>query len=343
MNDIINRFTFVQTSDSPAFHIAPWCTRMTASYEDRNGLIHIFTDAYDPGRKTPFDDPLDSWEAVQQYYTTKDFREYQSHGTVVDKGSWTGDPATSDIDCVGAPSPGVALTKEYVLLFYAGKGPAAPTGPFKRTPNREDLPGRIMLAVAHRDKAGAADGPFRKQGAVIDYGAAWRSIRHDDPCPVVTDKEILLFFKGIGPGKPYSNRAIGLARTSLDTPFGPYSVHPEPVLQEERGFESPRVFRIGDIWHMFVLRYAIPGSGRKRSYGHYVATEPTSWSLVNDDLYVTSSNNPGHGGADMCPIRRPFNEGPPAYAFANRLDTGEFGHSGVFKQWLYRIEQIGGV
>ena len=312
---------------------------MTSSYRDRAGTYHIFADSFDPNRETAFDDPLSSWDAVQRYYTTEDFGRHEDLGVAVDRGRWTGDPGSSDGDCVGAGSPGVTVAGGRVLLFYAGRGPTDPAGPFERTMNRADLPGRIMLATAAADEAGAPDGPFQKHGPVTDYKAPWRSIRHDDPRPVVTEDEVLLFYKGIGPGSTYANRVIGLARAPVDCPTGPYHLEPEPVLRTDRGCESPRVFRVGDVWHMFVLRYSRPGSRRNRSYGHYMATDPFSWELVDDELYVTTSDAPGNGAADMCPIWTPFDSNPPELAFGNRLDDGTFGDPGVFKQWLWRIEQ----
>lgn len=175
---------------------------------------------------------------------------------------------------------------------------------------------------------------------VTDCDAPWRSVRHDDPCPVVTDDEILLFFKGIGPGQTYKNRVIGLARTPIDRPEGPYEVLPEPILVTGRGSESPRVFRLGDTWHMFALQYGVPDERRPRRYAHFSGPDPLHWTLVNDELLVTTSDRPQSGAADMCPLWTPFEPGPPPLAFSNRLDDGEFGDPGVFKQWLWKVEQL---
>ena len=216
---------------------------MVAAYRDRAGTVHLFTDAYDPRRETAFDDPLDSWEAEPRYLTTTDFDSWQDHGFALTRGRWRGGVARSDGDCVGVASPGVAVAGGKVLLFYAGKGPANPAGPFARTTNREDLPGLIHLAVAPADENGAPAGPFEKRGPVTDYDAGWRSIRHDDPNAVVTGEEVLLFFKGIGPGQTHANRVFGVARTPVGRPEGPYRIHPEPILRTDRGVESPRVFR----------------------------------------------------------------------------------------------------
>lgn len=332
-------FTFAPARDRPVWSTAPLCTRMVSPYRDRAGRVHVLADSFDPRGPGRFGDRLSSWAAVQRYYSTGDLERFDDHGVVVGRGRWTGDAATSDPDCVGAGSPGVTVAGGRVLLFYAGRGPADPSGPFERTMNRADLPGRIMLAIAPADADGAPAGPFVKHGPVTDYGAPWRSIRHDDPRPVVTDGEILLFFKAIGPGRSYANRVIGLARAPLSSPAGPYVVYPEPVLRTDRGAESPRVFRVGDAWHMFVLRYSAPDRPGMRRYGHYRGDDPFRWELVNDDAYVTTSERPGAGAADMCPIWTPFRDGPPRLALANRIDDGAYGDPGLFKQWLWEIRE----
>ena len=82
-----------------------------------------------------------------------------------------------------------------------------------------------MLAIAPADADSASAGLVVKQGGVTDYGAPWRSIGRDNPRPVVTGDEILLFFKGIGPGAAYANRVIALVRTPIDRPAGPNAIH----------------------------------------------------------------------------------------------------------------------
>ena len=100
-------FAFVPARDRPVWSTAPLSTRMVSPYRDRAGRVHIFADSFDPSEPGRFQDRLSSWAAVQRYYTTDDFERFDDHGVVVGRGAWTGDPATSDADCVGAGSPGV--------------------------------------------------------------------------------------------------------------------------------------------------------------------------------------------------------------------------------------------
>jgi len=334
-----SKFTFRPVGDAPVFSIAPCSTRMVTAYEDRVGRYHIFTDVCDHERDTPFENKLDSWDAEIGYYSSPDLKSFTDHGVVVEKGRWSGDPATSDLDCVGVASPGVTVAGDKVLLFHAGRGPVDPAGPFQPTLDRADLPGQVFLSVADADENGAPAGPFVKQGPITDFGAPWRSIRHDDPCPVATEDEVLVFYKGIGSGKAYGNRVAALARAPIDRPAGPYTLHPDPVLSAPSGGEIPRVFRVGETWHMFYVRYAADSQLRGRVFGHYTATDPTEWTLVDDRLYESESPKPGQGAADMCPIWSPFAPGPPKLAFAARLDDGTYGDAGRLKQWLFEIQQ----
>ena len=273
-------FQFKQARDHPVLSIVPLVTRMVAAYRDRTDKVHLFCDAYDPKRETVFDDPLDSWEAEVRYLTTADFEHWEDHGFAITRGTWTGDVATSDYDCVGAGSPGVTVAGDNVLHFYAGRGPTDPGGPFVKSMNREDLPGRIQLAIAPADENGAPAGPFVKCGPITDYDAPWRSIRHDDPCPIVVGDEILLFYKGIGPGTTRDNRVIALARAPVDRPEGQYEIHPDPILVTKRGSESPRVFRTDETWHMFTLQYSFEHEDLVRRYVHLSGTDPFHWDLV---------------------------------------------------------------
>ena len=331
------RFTFHLLDDNPIFSVAPCSTRMTATYRDRAGSYHLFTDFVDPQRETPFDNKLDSWDADIRYYSSPDLKAFTDQGVVVGKGRWSGDADSSDLDCVGVASPGVTVADDQVLLFYAGRGPVDPAGPFEATKNLEDLPGQIMLAIAPADADGAPSGPFVKQGPITNYDATWRNIRHDDPCPVATDNEIVVFYKAIGQGEPYDNRVVSIARSRRDKPGGPYTLHPRAVLEAPGGGEVPRAFRVGDAWHMFHMRYHSKGAVRGRVYGHYTASDPTRWTLVNDHLYESHSRKPGQGAGDMCPIWLPFDPGPPKLALGCRLDDGAFGDAGCLKQWLYEI------
>ena len=331
------RFKLKAIGDHPVLDIAPLSTRMVSAYQDRTGRTHVFTDRIDHDRETAFDLIIDSFDASIAYYSSADLKTFVDHGIAVDKGRWTGRVATSDPDCIGCASPGVAVADGRVLLFHAGRGPCDPAGPFHRATGLPKLPGRIMLAMADTDDRGAPAGPFVKQGPVTDFSDPWRSVRHDDPCAVVDGDRIYLFYKAISWQGDRKSRVIGLAIGRVDDPAGPYEMHPDPVLVTGPDGETPRVFKLGDAWHMFFLRTKSRAQKTGRVYEHYATDDPTRWTLVDDKVYESFSPVPGRSAPDMCPIWTPFGAGPPQLAFGVRMDDTDE----RLKQWLFRIEATG--
>ena len=331
------RFKLNPVGNRPVLDISPLSTRMVSAYQDRTGCTHVFTDRIDHDRKTAFDLVIDSFDAVIGRYSSADLKAFSDHGVVVDKGRWTGLAGTSDSDCIGSASPGVAVAGGRVLLYYAGRGPCDPAGPFHRATGLPQLPGRIMLATANADQNGAPAGPFSKQGPVTDGEAAWRAVRHDDPCAVVDGERIYLFYKALSWQGESRKRVIGLALGRVDDPAGPYEMMPDPVLVTDPDGETPRVFKLGDTWHMFFLRTKSQAQRSGRVYEHYATEDPTRWTLIDDKVYESFSLIPGEGAPDMCPIWTPFIEGSPRLAFAVRMDETD----GRLKQWLWRIETSG--
>ena len=328
-------FRFQGIGNRPVFDIAPFSSRMVSAYQDRRGRTHLFTDRIDHDRRTAFDLVIDSFDADIAYYTSDDLKTFVDHGLVAVKGVWRGKAEASDLDCIGCASPAVAVAGRHVLLFYAGRGPCDPAGPFIRSTGLPQLPGRIMLASADNDESGAPCGRFVKQGPVTDYAASWRAVRHDDPCAVVDGDRIYLFYKAISWHRSDRKRVIGLAIGRVDDPFGPYAMHPTPVLVTDPDGETPRVFKVGKTWHMFFLRTKSQAQTRGRVYEHYTTDDPTRWTLIDDKVYESASAVPGQGAPDMCPIWKPFCEGPPEMAFSVRLDESD----GRLKQWLWKIER----
>ncbi len=326
------RFRMALIGDAPVFDISPISSRMVSAYQDRTGCTHLFTDWIDHDRQTAFDMVIDSFDTKIAYYSSPDLKQFDDHGIVVDRDS---EPGARDN--IGAASPAVAVAGDKVLLYYAGRGPCDPAGPFHRATGLPQLPGQIGLAIAPADENGAPCGPFVKHGPITDYGAPWRTMRHDDPCAVIVEDQIYLFYKGISRRGDRNARVIGLARGRVDDPAGPYELLPDPVLVTEPDGETPRVFKVGDAWHMFFLRTKSTAQRAGRVYEHYVTNDPTQWMLVDDKVYESASPVPGAGAPDMCPIWTPFVDGPPGapeLAFGVRMDESD----GRLKQWLFSIE-----
>lgn len=331
------RFNIVCAENAPVFSIAPQSTRMVSAYKDRKGRCHVITDVIDHDRETPFN-TVASWDASLEYYLSEDLKTFTHKGIVAKRGTWTGNPKTSDSDCVGVASPSVIVTSDRVWVYYASRGPRNPMGPFHirgAKPNAPDaLPGRIEACSAPVDNDGAPIGPFEKAGVVVDLGAGPRSIRLDDPCAMIYQNRIWMFFKAIGNADSVGdNRVVMLAHAPADRPEGPFTVVPDPVLKVKGGGEMPRVFHDGYHWHMFFRRF----NPTSEIWEHYAANDPTQWELISDTLFGCAGPNPGKSVTDICPIWRPFSDAPPRQCFAAGLDDGTFGDAGRIKQWLCEI------
>lgn len=323
--------------EAPVFSLAPMSTRMVTAYEDRSGKYHVMTDVLDHQRQTHFN-VLASWDGWIDYYTSNDLRTYTHQGPAAARGRWTGDPADSDLDCVGAASPGVLVAEQRVWVYYASRGPRNPQGPFDIHQTQPDnplaLPGRIMVASAPADADGAPCGTFKKHGVAADLKSNGRFLRLDDPCAVVQDGRIWLFFKAIQNGASNDNRVFMAAHTDANTPAGPFEWIDEPVLTVPGGAEMPRVFHDGERWRLLLRRF----QPDETIWEHYCATEPTRWQRVQASVFNGAGPTPGKKVTDICPIWTPFRTELPRYCFAAGLDDGTFGDAGRIKQWLYAMQ-----
>ena len=243
----------------------------------------------------------------------------------------------------GRRQPGVTVAGDRVLLFYSGRGPADPAGPFQHSMNRADLPGQIMLATAPGDADGAPAGPFGE----AERGDRLRRAVALDPArrPAASDRRRRdpAVLPGHRPSRHLrqpGDRAGAHADRPIDRPAGPYAIHPEPVLRSKCGCESPRLDRIGDEWHMFVLRYTARPSGLGCA-----ATATTAVPIGVTGSWSTTppTSPPATAPAwarPTCARWTPLEDAPPRLALANRIDDGTFGDPGLFKQSLWEIREV---
>lgn len=338
--------------DEPVFDIAPFSSRMAVAYMDKTGCCHLFTDYLDPDREIPEffgggpNNTNHTWDGVIRWYSSKDFKNWTDHGTVIDKGIWTGDPETSDADCIGAASPGVTIVGDRVFLFYSARGKQDPAGPFCSSLERGQkgaLCGRIMLASAEIDENGCPEEDFVKHGVVVPLGSGWMSTRLDDPWPVVYENEVLLFHKAMGARKGGDGVVCALSRTDIDKANQTYKTDSEPAIKVSGGGEMARVFYKKGTWHL-LYRHFHPGG---QFWSHYMSDTPFNWKFVSNHLFdtsvkgmagFTSGSWDGIPCGDLAPILKPFSSKGPELVIAAGLDDGTYGNPGVLKQWLYEIK-----
>lgn len=261
------RFKLVLAEQQAVFSAAPDQTRMATCCRDKQGVYHLFAD-HMTGTTI-------SWTAEIQHYRSRDLRNWESVGTAVPKGK------DADPDAYGAASPHVLATDDRIYLFYAGR--ANPVGGTADTyaPRGQQgyVAGRILLASARADEHGAPVEAFLKHGVILEPGTGWDAMRLDDPCAVLDNGTVHLFFKGFDNNRDRNRVRAGYARAQLaDMKF---VKHPTPILSVPGGGEMPRVFRQAGQWHMFYHHFGGGGT----CWRHHVADDPKDWKLANPQFF----------------------------------------------------------
>lgn len=316
-------YKFIKVHENPIFDISPHHVRMSCCYMDKSGKYHMFADYIDSSLHT-----VHSFQAVLNYYTSTDLIAWTDHGTIIKKGNYNYETRTGDPDCYGIGSPDVLCTDEYIYLFYAGRGVLAPNQPFNGLAHSGEpgyVSSEIMYAIAPTDKYGAPSGPFIKKGVVFKQKYEWESMRRDDPCVVLEQNLIHLYYKGFNDNSNRDNIKLGYA--SADIKNFRFIENPEPILSVSGGLEMPRVFIHKGNRNMF-LRHFSPIGGTV--WRHYISLNGITWTIKNPCLFNCAGPNPGKGAADLMLIKN-FDGSLTGNALACGLENG------VLKLWLYKI------
>lgn len=307
------RFRLNLESQQPVFSAAPGQTRMATCYRDRQGVYHLFAD-YMTGARI-------SWTAEIRHYRSRNLRHWEFVETAVRKGK--GDAP----DAYGAASPHVLATDERIYLFYAGRANPVGGKADLRAPRGQPgyVAGRILLASAEADEHGAPAEPFEKQGAILEPGDGWDSMRLDDPCAVLDNGTVHLFFKGFDDNRQRDRVQAGYATARLaDMKF---TKHPAPILSVPGGGEMPRVFRQAGRWHLFYHHF---GSGR---WHHHRSDNSRDWQLADAEFFN------GHTLGGPRDIMMIYGIHGQLLEEPRMLVAGT--EDGYNKLWLYRLVETG--
>lgn len=321
---------FALESASPVFSLAPDHSRMVSCYRDGAGVYHMFTDVIAAGLQT-----VHSWEAEIRYFRSRDLKTWEAvAGTTFRRGS-EGSP-----DSFGVASPHVLRVPEKgrVYLFYAGRGHPLPGEAW----NSRAVPGEpgyvsshIMLASAEADADGAPVGPFGERRLIVGLDAAWRNMRVDDPCAIVVNGRVHLYFKGFGAPGPFQLGThdilkCGYAVADLDDMR--FGIRSAPLSGLDGG-EMPRVFTLGDQWHLLYRCYApAPGAAH---WQQYTSQDGMDWRLHQTSLFTRPHDPRQASPYDMAPVYGVNGRlAEPLAALACGQDQAD----GCLKQWLYQLE-----
>lgn len=320
----IPNFKFVPAGNCPAFDISPHHARMASCYRDLNGAYHLFIDYIDASLNT-----IHSWQAEIRYYRSNDLKNWQFIETALSRGKYDETPEKRECDCYGVGSPHVLCTSEKAYLFYTGRGNLAPDkkiNPLAGPGEEGYVSGTIMLATANTDMQGAPSESFSKQGSVVKRTEDWERMRIDDPCALLGDNIIHLYYKGVKTRRDANTIQLGYAKAGRDKLE--FRKHPSPIFSVAGGLEMPRVFRYNEIWNMFLRHFNTTDGSIWR---HYVSLNGLEWKLYNPFLFNCAGSKPGTGAADMMLING-LNGEFIGKALACRMEDG------VLKLWLYNID-----
>ncbi len=324
------RIRFTLEDESPVLDLAPDHSRMASCCRDQAGVYHLFTDVIAAGLQT-----VHSWEAEIRHFRSRDLKTWEA---VADMTFIRGQQGAPDSFGVASPHMLSVPEKGRVYLFYAGRGHPRPGEAW----NGRALPGEpgyvsshIMMASAEADADGAPVGPFGERRLIVGLDAAWRNMRVDDPCAIVVDGHVHLYFKGFGvPGPFHDGRhellKCGYAVADLDDMRFSVCSSPLPGLD---GGEMPRVFTLGDQWHLLYRCFA-PAPGETH-WQYYISQDGIEWRLNQSRLFTRPHCPRNALPYDMAPVYGVNGElaEPPA-----ALACGQDQADGCLKQWLYRLE-----
>lgn len=319
-------FKFIKAVPDPVFDISPHHVRMSCCYMDKTGIYHMFADYIDSSFNT-----VHSFQAVLNYYTSPDLINWTPRGTVIDKGDYNYAAGIGAADCYGVGSPDVLCLGKYIYLFYAGRGSLAPDQPFNGLAHPGEpgyVSSDIMCAVAEMDKNGAPNGPFIKMGIVLKRKYDWETMRLDDPCVVLDENTLHLYYKGFNDNSNRNNLKLGHAASKPNNIQ--FVRNTDPIFSASEGLEMPRVFKFNNCWNMFLRHFSADDGAVWR---HYISKNGINWELKNPNLFKGAGSEPGKGAADMMLIKS-YDGTFTGKALSCGLDEGSL------KLWLYRVINV---
>ncbi len=228
--------------DDPKGHI-----RMVAGYRDLNGMYHVFCDFIDYSFHT-----IHSWQASIKYYKGKSLTNLYDQGILISSNDY------------GVGSPGVVVYQKKVYLFYSNHKIYGDTSVF----NGYSKPGEtgyvssdIHVNIYKTDKQLAIDTTSNEHFEVLNRDNGWKSMRVDDPSPIIIDNQLIVYYKGFDDNRDKSHIQVGVG-TFLNN----HLIEQGIILSSTYGFEMPRPFIKDGKKQLFVRNFSHDIS----SWSHYI-------------------------------------------------------------------------
>lgn len=263
-------------SEQPAIDDPDGHIRMVDGYRDKKGIYHLFCDFVDLSLNT-----IHSFPAEIKYYRGESLFALKDMGILVKKKSY------------GAGSPGVVVFNHKVYLFYSVRDELKKGETFNGLAKPGE-PGYVSSDIAVNvyaaDDNDALITDDWKTYEVIHRDEDWKSMRVDDPGPIVLDQKLHLFYKGFSDNTNKGNISIGWGRFEEEE-FADFGI----ILKEEEGFEMPRPFYADGLLQMFVRSF----NHKRASWRHFVKTGKS----MKDCEYDFFNGHPDTMAKDACFIK----------------------------------------
>lgn len=302
----MNKYSVKIVNDNPIIEDPCGHIRMVTGYRDKSGRYHIFCDFIHNDYQT-----FHSWQAEIKYFKGLDLSNLKDMGVLIKKSEY------------GVGSPGVAVYHHKVYLFYAKRGNLKGFDQFNGVANIGEkgyVSSDLELAIFNCDDNEGIITESINIKQVLHRDKGWKSMRIDDPFPIVIDGSLFVYYKGFNDNTNKANICIG---------YGIYGhnqiCEKGIVLSSEYGYEMPRIYLIDGELTMFVRTF----NPNQTAFRHYEYKN----NQFEDCAYDFFDGYPDSKAQDVCFITD--------YKGVLTGDVLACGYENKkLKQWLYRLSKI---
>jgi len=277
--------------------------RMVTGYKDKKGEYHIFCDFINEKYKT-----IHSWQGEIKYYKGYKLTNLKDMGILIKKDSY------------GIGSPSVTIYNNQVYIFYAKRNNLKQFekfNPYAKPKEKGYISSDIYVNIYECDKDFAINTKSYNVYEALKRDNDWKSMRIDDPYPIVIRKKLYIYYKGFDDNTDKSNICIAYGKF-LENKI----VEEKVILKSKYGYEMPRVFIKNNRLNMFVRTF----NNNKSSFRHYIKRNNKFIELQYDFF----NGHPNTKAKDTCFIKDykgKFTKDVIACGFENNK----------LKQWLYGL------
>lgn len=242
----MNEFFVSLVNEKPILKDNNGHLRMLDGYKDKSDVYHIFVDYIDNKYNT-----IHSFIGEIKYFKGNDLANLKDMGIVVKRKEY------------GVGSPGVCVYNNKMYLFYAGRGELKENEELigSAKPNETGYVSSELYVNIYDIKDDFSPIINKCKNKHVLKRTDWKSMRIDDPYPIVIDEKLYVYYKGF---------SDNLNRNTMAIAYGEYInseiIEKSIILKTDEGYEMPRIFINDNKINMFVRTF----NNKKSAFRHYV-------------------------------------------------------------------------